>query len=207
MNKPFIFKFFFIVSCAGLLVSCNFLNGGGKTIDEFKNVRVINVQRELPFPIDTVWNTIFMDYGGAAKFNPKVVSSGYLGNIMEAMVGAERFMYNDQEGKEGVHERIVHIDSEKKLMRFKIFKAINLPVDTIATYGESQLVALDETSTLFKIKFQYRTSPKILAHFANDALKKDFERMTVGIEHYLTTKEAVTEEVFEDKIVDLYNLE
>ena len=204
MNFRFTLKLILILACSSILTSCSFFNGGGKTVDGHKYVRVINVERELPFPIDTVWNTIFMDYGGAAKFNPKVVSSGYLNNQTEVVVGTERFMYNDTEGKEGIHERIVYIDRDKKRMRFKIFKAINLPVDTTVTFGESQLVALEKNRTLFKIQFQYRTTPKILAHFANGSLKKDFERMTVGIEHYLTTREPVTAENFDDYIVKLY---
>ena len=204
MKNPFVLKLILMTFCTSLLASCGFFNGGGDTIDGNKNVRIIQVERELPFPIDTVWNKIFLDYGGASKFNPKVVSSGYLGPIKEAKIGAERFMYNDAAGEEGIHERIIHFDSEKKVMRFQIFKAINLPVDTSVTIGESQLIALDHKSTLFKIKFQYRTTPKILAHFANGSLTKDFKRMTVAIEHFLTTGEQVTAENFDDYIANLY---
>ena len=188
-----------LIASSILLASC----GGGMTIDGNKNMRVIQVERELPFPADTIWNKIFMDYGGASKFNPNVVSSGYLGEKKDALVGAERFMYNDEEGKEGIHERIVSIDEQKMILRFKIYETIGLPVDTEVTYGESQLVPLAGNKTLFKVTFQYRTVPKFLANFAHGSLTKDFERMTVGIEHYLTSGEEVTAENFDD-IADLY---
>lgn len=203
MNDQTLLKSMLMICCISFMMSCNFMKGGGQLIDGHQNVRVIEVERELPFPADTIWNTIFLDYGGASKFNPKVVSSGFLGDQTTVGVGAERFMYNDAEGEEGIHERIVNFDSEKKMMRFKIYEAKKTPVDTDVTYGESQLKSLGANRTLFKLKFQYRTTPKILAHFANGTLEKDFENMLIGIEHYLTTKEAVTAENF-DSIAKLY---
>ena len=198
MNNQSILKLSLIMLSLLFLFSC------GTTINGHKNVRVITIERDLPFPIDSVWNTIFLNYGDAHKFNPNVVNSGYIGNVKKAIVGAERFMQNDVDGNEVIHERITHFDEDKKLMRFEIFEAKNVPIDTDVTFGESQLIALDDHTTKFSIKFHYRTKPRILAIFANGSLKKDFGKMTVGIEHYLTTQEPVTKENF-DTIAKLYD--
>ena len=160
------------------------------------------MERELAFPVETVWNTIFMDFGDAHKFSPNTVSSGYLGDVNSAVVGAERFMKDVDGGI--IHERIVEMDIAQKKMRFKIFETEGVPIDTSATFGTSSLTPLGPNKTLFKIKFQYRTSPKILAVFANGGIKKNLENMTIGIEHYLTTNQAVTEENF-DEIAKLYD--
>ncbi|MEM9866123.1 MAG: SRPBCC family protein [Bacteroidota bacterium] len=190
-------KAIFGILVVTLLVSC-----GGKKINGQKNVREIIVERELPFPVETVWNTIFMDFGDAHKFSPNTVSSGYLGDVNSAVVGAERFMKDVDGGI--IHERIVEMDIAQKKMRFKIFETEGVPIDTSATFGTSSLTPLGPNKTLFKIKFQYRTSPKILAVFANGGIKKNLENMTIGIEHYLTTNQAVTEENF-DEIAKLYD--
>lgn len=168
-----------------------------------KNVRVINVERELPFSADEVWQKIFMKYGDSQMFNPKVVRSGYLTDITKAEVGAERYTYYDQDGQEGVHERIVEIDNETKRMRFKIFEARNLPINTSVSYGNSSLTSLDNGKTLFKLKFEYRTEPPLLALFANGGIKKDLQNMMIGVEHHLHTGEQVTTENFKD-IQEMY---
>ncbi|MCI4671840.1 MAG: hypothetical protein MRZ79_27100 [Bacteroidia bacterium] len=190
MIKQSIIRILVLLSSSLMMLSC------GTTVNGYKNVRIITVERELPFPVDTVWNTIFMNYGDVAKFNPGAFASGYLGDVHEAVVGAERFIQNDEEGKEVIHERIVHIDAAEKIMRFQIFEAQNVPIDLNATFGESRLIELDSERSLFRLKFHYRTSPRVLALFAHGSLKKDFTNMTIGIEHYLTTKEAVGKENF-----------
>ena len=186
---------------AGTLILLFLVQSCGKTMNGVKNMRVIHVERTLPFPIDTVWKDIFLPFGDAHKFNPNITESGYLGETKKAVIGAERFMRNTDGGI--VHERIVEIDQQTKSMRFKIFEAKDVPIDTAVTFGSSRLVDLGNGKTLFKIELQYRTSPKILAVFAHGSIKKDLENMTIGIEHYLTTYEVVTLDNFE-RIAKLY---
>ena len=180
----------FVLALLLLLSSC-----GGKTIDGEKNIREITVVRELPFDKQTIWERIFMDYGNVYKFNPAMKNSGYIGDLRAAVVGAERFVENTDGGK--VFERIIAVDQEEHKMRFKIFDTNNVPLDTEVSFGESSLEEIGPNKTLFKLKFQYRTSPKIVALFAHGTIKKDLQNMTIGIEHYLSTNEVVTEANFD----------
>ena len=172
------------------------LSGCGQTVRGPMDTRGIRVERELPFAAEAVWNQIFLDYGGAAKFNPRVVSSGYLGDATTAAVGAARYMYYDANGDQGIHERIELLDPVAKRMRFKIFEAKDLPIDTRVSFGESQVVALDANRSVFRLTFHYRTLPDFLGLFANSGIRSDLENMTVGMEHYLSTGETVTAENF-----------
>ena len=123
--------------------------------------------------------------------------SGYLGETHEAVVGAERFVYSDEEGEQGVHERIERIDHDRMQLRFKIYEARDLPIDTEVSFGESHLTSLGDEKTLFQLRFVYRTSPRFLAHFANGRIEEDLGNMLIGMEHYLATGEEVTADNFE----------
>ena len=174
---------------------CVMVSGGGETVAGKRNVRTITIERELPYPAELVWERVFLDYGGASKFNPKVVSSGYLGEVRAAAVGAERYMYYDDAGDQGVHERLEMIDSETRQMRFRVVEARELPIDTEATFGESELVPLDENRSMFRLSFHFRTRPRFLALFAERQIRRDLQNMTVGIEYFLTTGEPATPEI------------
>lgn len=182
-----------------ILTSCT----SNKTTYKDEEVRLITIERELPFPIDTVWEKIFMDFGGAHKFNTGVLNSDYIGDIKEAKVGAQRFMQQDDAGKKVLYERIEEIDKLNHLMRFKIYDAKGIPINTNVTYGVSQLIALNSNKTLFKLNFYYRTKPKFLATFANSSLEEDFNNMMICIEHYLTTGEVIAKEDL-NKIIEKY---
>ncbi|MEM1327214.1 MAG: hypothetical protein AAGI23_14730 [Bacteroidota bacterium] len=170
---------------------------------ENEEVRYISVERTLPFPTDVIWDRVFMEYGDAHRFNPNVIHSAYIGNIDKAIVGAQRLLQQDDEGKKVLYERIEQINESDRLMRFKIYDAKGIPINTEVTYGESQLIEAGDDSTLFRVQFYYRTQPKFLATFANNTLLKDFEDMLIGIEYYLATGEAVTRENF-GKIAEQY---
>lgn len=177
-----------------LLASC------AKNITTFQGekVRIISVERELPFPAERIWEKIFLDYGGAYKFNPGVVKSDYVGEYKSAKVGAKRYMQQDIDGKKIVYEQIEKIDPASMLMLFKIYDAKGVPINNQVTYGQSELVSIDSNRTLFKVNFYYRTKPKFLATFANSSLEKDFNNMLIGIEHHLTTGELITRENFKE---------
>ncbi|MEM9888941.1 MAG: hypothetical protein AAF849_23815 [Bacteroidota bacterium] len=181
-----ILSFLLLASCASNTV--NF---------EGEKVRLITVERELPYAVEVVWDKIFMDYGGSYKFNANVVESGYVGAIETAKVGAQRYMNQDAEGEKVLYERIEKISEADKKMRFKIYDAKGIPINTDVTYGESQLISQGENSTLFRINFYYRLTPSFLANFANSGLKEGFENMTIGMEHYLATGEQITKANFE----------
>ncbi|MEM6394743.1 MAG: hypothetical protein AAF741_00245 [Bacteroidota bacterium] len=170
---------------------------------EGEKVRLITVERELHYSADIVWDKIFMDYGGSHKFNVNVVESGYTGDIKTAKVGAQRYMQQDEEGKKILYERIEMIDANSKKMRFKIYDAKGIPINTDVTYGESQLIEKGENSSLFRINFYYRLKPSFLANFANSGLERDFTNMTIGMEHYLRTGEQISEDNF-DEIASKY---
>lgn len=182
-----------------IMVSC----ATNKVIYKDNNVRVITVERELPFPIDTIWEKIFMDFGGAHKFNTGVLMSDYVGDLKEAKVGAQRFMQQDDAGKKVLYERIEEIDKVHHSMRFKIYDAKGVPINTDVTYGVSQLVSLDSNKTLFKINFYYQTTPKFLATFANSSLEEDFINMTICIQHYLATGEVISKNNL-NKVIEKY---
>lgn len=190
------FRALVVLLFIGILGAC-----GGRTINGATNVREIYVERELPYPVETVWQTIFMDYGGAHKFNPNMVNSGYISENQSVAVGVVRFMENSDGGK--MHEKLVELNAEERRMRFQIIEVDGVPIDTDVTFGESSIEALGPDRSKFKMKFQYRTKPKILVVFANGSIKKDFENMTIGMEHYLATKENVTQENFKE-IAKLY---
>ena len=191
MKNKFRLKAMFWVSVVGLLSSC-----GGETLNGQRNVRVIHIGRELPFPIDTVWNRIFMDFGNVHKYHPGLVNSGYLDGASEAKIGSARFIENTDGGK--IHERITKIDPVNKSMTFKMYEAIDVPLDTEVSFGESSLEAIDDNRTMFRLAFYYRTKPKLLALVANGQIRQDLENMTVGIAHFLSTRESVTAENFEE---------
>ena len=184
-----------------LALSLFLLSCGGKTINGEKNIREIYIEHVLPFDKETVWEGIFMDFGNVYKFSPSMKNSGYFGESKTVIVGAERFIENTDGSR--VYERLIEFDPELKKMRFKVFDAKDVPIDTDVSFGESTLEEIGPNKTRFKMKFQYRTSPRILAVFANGSIKEDLENMAIGMEHYLTTNEVVTEENF-DKISALY---
>jgi len=173
-------------------------------VNGISKLRVIEVEREFPFPIERVWDALYVGFGEGYKFNPHWVKTSWVGDIQEAKVGAVRVMQNDEKGKQILHERILYLNKEERSLRFEIFKAKGVPLDTEAAFGESQLIKISGNSTLFKIKFYYRTSPKFLANFAHKRLKGELEDMTIGMEHFISTGENVTKENF-DSIAERYN--
>ncbi|MEL6340990.1 MAG: SRPBCC family protein [Myxococcota bacterium] len=158
---------------------------------------VIYVERELPFSVDRVWDTVFADFAGVAKFHPHFVGSGYLDGTDQLALGAERYCHTEEDGSEGVHERVIYLDEENKEVQFQIFEAFGVPVDTESTFGTSQLIALDEQRTLFRLRFVLNTSPGFLVWFAKGSVREELTDMTIGMEHYLATGETVSEENLE----------
>ena len=157
---------------------------------------VIYIERELPFPIDVVWEKVFRDFGGVAKFNPNFVGSGYLTGDTLA-VGTERYCHSKEDGSAGVHERVVYLNEAEREVQFQIFKAIDVPIDTESTFGTSQLVEIDAERTLFRIRFVVNTSPGFLIWFAKGDIRDQMDDMMIGMEHYLRTGEAVTKDNFD----------
>ena len=157
---------------------------------------MVYVERELPFPINVVWDRIFKNFGNVAEFNPNFVGSGYLKGDTLA-VGAERYCHNTEDGSEGVHERVVYLNEEKREVQFQMFEAFGVPIDTESTFGTSQLVKLDDNRTLFRVKLVINTSPGFLIWFAKGGIEEQMRDMTIGMEHYLQTGEAVTKANFE----------
>ncbi|MEO1301794.1 MAG: hypothetical protein AAFV36_01305 [Myxococcota bacterium] len=76
-------------------------------------------------------------------------------------------------------------------------EAFGVPVDTESTFGTSQLIALDEQRTLFRLRFVLNTSPGFLVWFAKGSVREELTDMTIGMEHYLATGETVSEENLE----------
>lgn len=171
---------------------------GTQTVNGVENVREVTAQREFQHPIDEVWATFFEGFDQGYKFNPNWVDSGWINGAERAEVGAERFMQGDTKGKRVFFERITYFSPEEKKLRFEIYDVKGVPLDTSAAFGESQLIALDENRTLFKITFFYRTSPAFFAGFAQGGLEKDFHEMTVAMEHYIDTHEEVTRENYRE---------
>ena len=156
---------------------------------------VVYVERELPFAADVVWDKVYADFGGVAKFHPHFVGSGYLaGDSLE--VGAERYCHTSKDGSTGVHERVVFLDESRREIQFQIHEAFGVPLDTDATFGTSQLVALDEERSLFRLRFVFKTRPFFAAWFAKGRVRRDIEDMTIGMHHYLATGEDVNESNF-----------
>ena len=188
-----------ILFLCAIFTSCT----SNRTTYKDEKVRLITVERELPFSADIVWKKIFLDYGGAYKFNPGVIKSDYVGEYRSAEVGAKRYMHQDNEAKKILYEQIEEIDHEDKMMLFKIYDAKGIPINTSVTYGKSQLISVDAKKTLFKVNFYYKTKPGFLAAFVNSRLEENFNNMLIGIEHHLLTGELITEETFE-RIVENY---
>lgn len=124
-----------------------------QTVNGFENVREINEQQEFEQPIEEVWATFFEGFDQGHKFNPNWVDSGWINGAERAEAGSERFMQGDEKGKQVFRERITYFSPEEKKLRFEIYDATGVPLDTSAAFGESQLIALDDNRTLFKISF------------------------------------------------------
>ena len=157
---------------------------------------VVYIERELPFPADMIWQNIFQDFGGVARFNPAFVGSGYLSGDKLA-VGAERYCHKNEDGSEALHERVVYLNEQKREVQFQIFEAFGVPVNTETSFGTSQLVELDDQRTLFRARLVVNTSPGFLIWFAKGDIREEMTNMTIGMEHYLRTGERVTKENFE----------
>ncbi|MEL7312917.1 MAG: SRPBCC family protein [Pseudomonadota bacterium] len=174
------------------LVGCAVITGGGETVDGNKHMRSVTVERELPFSADLIWERVMMDYGGAEKFNPKVVRSGYLGEVQQPIVGAQRYMYYNQEGSEGLHEQLVRVDPQSRSMRFDIIEAREVPVDTSVSFGQSQVIPLGNDRAKMQITLYFRTTPRFLALFASGQIRSDMSNMLAGIEYFLATGKPAT---------------
>ncbi|MEL6187509.1 MAG: hypothetical protein AAFU79_23060, partial [Myxococcota bacterium] len=160
---------------------------------------VIYLEKELPFAMEKVWEEVFQDFGAVANFSPEFVGSGYLSGSSLA-VGAERYCHSKKDGSEGVHERVVFVDSEgdRREVQFQIVEALGVPINTEKTFGTSQLVRLDDHRTLFRIRFVFSTNPSFIALFARGQIRGQLNDMTLGMEHYLATGQTVTAENFDD---------
>jgi len=152
MKKQFNFNLILIIIISLAMSSC----GSTVKVNGISKLRVIEVEREFPFPIEKVWDALYVGFGEGYKFNPHWVKTSWVGDIQEAKVGAVRVMQNDEKGKQILHERILDLNKEERSLRFEIFKA-----------------------------------------------KGEFEDMTIGMEHFMSTGEIVTKEKF-DSIEELY---
>lgn len=180
------------IACSLLLGACSTT----KTINNNSNMRTIKVTCEFSHSIDTVWKTFFDGFDQAYRFNPNWVNSGWINGTTASGVGAERFMQGDEKGKKMFYERITYFNPSEKKLRFEIYKAKGVPLDTEAAFGESNLVSLSDSLTQFSIEFNYRTKPRFLAMFAHKGLVKEFNEMTIAMRHYINTGETVTKENF-----------
>ena len=160
-------------------------------------VRTIEISRELPYPAPYVFEKIFKDFSGIAKFHPGVAASGYVFpplNSREPTIGDSRYVWFKEDGSEVAYERLVEFEPQLMRMRFQIYDTKGLPLDTEHSFGTSWLEPISANKSRFNMRFEYRTRPKFLAFFAEHGINEDLVEMAEGIEAYLG-QDAIQESV------------
>ena len=159
------------------------------------NVRTIEITRDLPYPAPFIFDRVFKDFAGIAKFHPGAADSGYVNPPTEPrdpIVGDTRFVWFEEDGSKVAYERLVEYEPESMRMRFQICDTKGLPLDTANTYGTSWLEPISPAMTRFRMRFEYRTKPQFLAMFAERGIRDDLNEMVLGIESYLQTDPTTT---------------
>ncbi len=157
-----------------------------------KKYRTVKVKMKINAPAERVWQAMVVDYGEIGNFSPYIYSSSYENGSLKGVVGAERKCDFNEKGTRWVHEKIVAIDEENKVMRNSIIDGGKVPLN----FDNSQAFYRvkdhgDGTCTAY-YEFQFRTKPAFLGGLAKGGFKKQLGGTLVGLKHYVETGEKVT---------------
>ncbi|HAA15965.1 MAG TPA: hypothetical protein DCE41_31375 [Cytophagales bacterium] len=159
--------------------------------DSGKRTRVVTAERIIPVSAERVWQAMVLDYGEISNFAPSIYTSGYENGSLMGKVGAERKCSFNENGSQWVHERILELDSENRIMRNRVIDAEKYPLDMEATYAYYKVRDNDDGTATAIYELHYRAKPAIMNGLMKRAFQKQLTETLIGLEHYLTTGEVV----------------
>ena len=158
--------------------------------------REFSVTRTFPFSADVVYETAMARFGDAHRISPHMFDSRYLNGATAPAVGVQREVWTTEDGSALMQEELLNVDPENRYTRIAIIYTENVPVNTDATFVESTISPIDESSSLWTTTMQLRTTPAFLGAFAEGGIQSDMADMLIGLEHHIATGEDITVERF-----------
>lgn len=109
-------------------------------------------------------------------------------------VGTERICLLNEKGDKYVKEKLTVYNPLEKTFTVLVSTTEGVPTVAGETFATYKVESIDENSCLLKVTQTYKTNPAIVGIFAKRKFKKSTEEHLVFIEHYASTREAVTKE-------------
>jgi len=171
---------------------------GNQNVMAQKKVKSFEVVKIIDAPAAAVWKIVGEDYGAIANSHPKIVSSEYLNGSLKGGEGAERVCNFDEEGKQFLKEKQVEYDAANYTFKNTVYQAGKFPVVPEYTFAIYKVEAIDENTSRFIFKMQYRTKPAIMGGMMKRSFKNLINDYAIAIEHHVKTGEKVNKENFKE---------
>ena len=147
---------------------------------------------------DSVWDLLVNKFGDVNNFNPLIDESHPL-DENQGQLGCERHCTID--GKNSVREKITRI-SGKESFDIDIIEG-GLPMMDKMN-GTFNLKDAGNGKTRIEFVMKFNTSPAFMAPMIKGMMKKQFQKLLVGLKYHLETNQLVTKENIKDIMSD-YN--
>ena len=151
-----------------------------------KKQRTITSSIEINRPKEKVWEVVFDQFGHVNNFNPLIVGSRPVGDIV-GEVGAERTC--DLNSSSQVHERISAVRGTESF-DVEILDGGLPMMDSLE--GTWDIEDLGNGNTRATIHFRFTTKPAFMAGILAGQMTKSLHGMVVGLKYHIETGGLVT---------------
>ena len=179
-----------------IMMSLFFAVTASKTMLAQKKVQTFTVEQVIPHSAENVQHVVGVDCGVAVNSHPKILASEYVESSLKAEEGAERVCYFNEKQTRLLKERMVSHYPEHMTFIKQVFHADKFPVDPEYTRGTYKIEPIDNNSSRFLFKMEYRSKPAFMSPFAKWKFKKLVRDYAISVEQYLATGDKVTKENF-----------
>lgn len=157
-----------------------------------KKFKTVKVKMKIDAPADRVWQAMVLDYGEIGNFSPFIFSSSYENGSLKGEVGAERKCDFNEKGTRWVHEKIMALDQENRVMRNVVIDGGKVPLNFDNSQAFYRVKDHGDGTCTASYEFQFRTKPAFMGGLAKGGFKKQLAGTLVGLKHYVETGEKVT---------------
>ena len=156
-----------------------------------KGIATFVIYQEFDFPVETLWETVALDYGNIINSHPAIYSSVYTKGHTEGQLGAQRKLEFNKKGTKALTETIVSWDPENYTYNVQLDQADGFPINEEVTLATLTFKSLGPNRSSFQFDFSYGTTPKFMAGLAKGRFKSLLQDYMIALEHYILTGEQV----------------
>ena len=122
-----------------------------------KGIATFVIYQEFDFPVETLWETVALDYGNIINSHPAIYSSVYTKGHTEGQLGAQRKLEFNKKGTKALTETIVSWDPENYTYNVQLDQADGFPINEEVTLATLTFKSLGPNRSSFQFDFSYGT--------------------------------------------------